>query len=201
MFLIVLNFLFLLFFKIYDEGYISFDHTVSNPYSGSKYIAAYFRSTLKVEETSSVVYHREDTTAETLSLANKDIRSKYPNSGLIASSALIVTWVNVTNSYKFFGKNTFQIVVARNNKQAYVILNYDRLDDTGGFAAFNLDSKCANKVFAPLITSYKLVDHSNMGVKGRYVSLMNISDCDLEDAGKYLLLTLDLIILKRLLLT
>ena len=94
-----------------------------------------------------------------------------------------MTYTEMTNRYITFRKNTFQIVVGYNDHTAYVIANYDRLDDTGATAGFSLKPDCNYKSFAPITTSHRLKDTSNIGVTGRHVYLMNSATC--RDMGEF----------------
>ena len=66
-------------------------------------------------------------------------------------------------------------------------MNYDRLDDTGARAGYNLKLKCNYEMFAPITSSHRLKDRSNVGKKGRYIYWMN-DDQNCRKSGEFTLI-------------
>ena len=142
-----------------------------------------------MQGTDSSIWYREDESETIRKLAEDDVKARYPNSTFKADTVVVVTFYNIANRYFSFRKNTFQIVMAYNIQQLFLVMNYDRLDDPGARTGFSVRLRCNFKAFSPITTSYKLKDHSNVGIQGRYVYNMN-DEVDCTNAGKFLILFL-----------
>ncbi|XP_066914636.1 uncharacterized protein [Clytia hemisphaerica] len=162
--------------EIFIAGYV--------PYDGS----------FATQGSDSAIWFREEDTEATLSQVDKDIKSRYPQTTFKAKKAVVITFYNMTNRYITFRKNTFQVVIGHDSRSAYLIMNYDRLDDTGARAGYNLKYKCNYEMFAPIITSHRLKDGSNIGKKGRYVYWMN----DAQNCRKSVFYTMNQTIMQTL---
>jgi len=178
------------FFQISESGFISFETDVKTRWniafpSTYTFIAGYipYDGNIGTKGTSSKITHREDTSRAILDLIERDVKASDPDSNFKANGAFIVTYSEMVNRYITFRKNTFQIVVGYNHRSAYVIANYDRLDDSGAIAGFSLKPDCNYQVFAPVTTSHRLKDTTNVRVPGRHVYLMNPIKC--RDKGKF----------------
>ena len=78
--------------------------------------------------------------------------------------------------------------MAYNLQQLFLIMNYDRLDDPGARTGFSIRIRCNFKAFSPTTTSYRLKDHSNVGIRGRYVYNMN-DEVECTQSGNLLVMS------------
>lgn len=110
------------------------------------------------------IYYRETKDENTLKLASTDIKSVF---GFVVNitSAIVVTYLDIAGKIAPSQKDTFQVVIAHNNRKAFLILIFKQLKNPNGLVLFSEKSCCSinvSKSFNYGDTRY-LSGHTNSG--------------------------------------
>ncbi|XP_066936659.1 uncharacterized protein [Clytia hemisphaerica] len=80
-------------------------------------------------------------------------------------------------------KFTYQATIVTDTTNIYLLINYQSLGMSGAVTGYSFDEKCEFEAFAPVTTSEKLQQTSNIGKKGLHV--FSLSDITCSFAGLY----------------
>lgn len=127
-------------------------------------------------EKSGSVYYRETEDVRTLSKITQEIQSYLLDSSYLATSAIIVTYMNLSTVKHDSLKHTFQIIIAYDGKTSIAIANYVRLDSKGTFAGYSINS-CKTISFVSAEFSNELVKTSNVALRGKYIYKLTTTFC------------------------
>lgn len=123
------------------------------------------------------VYYRETYDNHTLQQASIDT-GKYLNTNrYIALVAYVITFENVPLHTNISLRHTFQVIITFDKyNNVFAVLNFMRLDSNGALTGHAL-GLCKTRYFESAHNSSKLVDTSNIDVRGRHVYLLSSKSC------------------------
>jgi hypothetical protein len=107
--------------QIYVNGFVKLNSSVT--------VAAYTNNFCTNGSGGAVFYRKIDSPSNDLNIVTAAILTKYTNcSGFVASRAFVVTWFNVQSVSVPSQLNTFQMILATDGSNSFVIFEYVRLD-------------------------------------------------------------------------
>lgn len=74
-------------------------------------------------------------------------------------------------------KFTYQGILITDSKELYLLVNYYSLGMSGAVTGYSFDDKCRFGTFAPVTTSERLQETSNVGKKGWHIHWLSIKTC------------------------
>ena len=74
-------------------------------------------------------------------------------------------------------KFTYQGILISDNKELFLLVNYHSLGMSGAVTGYSFDDKCRFSTFAPVTTSERLQETSNVGKKGWHLHWLSIKTC------------------------
>ena len=114
-------------------------------------------------------------------MAASDIRRMGTSENFNPKMAVIVTYVNVSSYGNSNLEHTFQMVLATDYFESYVILLYKKLDSNGAVTGFN--EKTCDNFLATSRSPYSnlLVSNSNVNISGMFVYKLSQPHCQMGD--------------------
>ena len=127
------------------------------------------------------IYYRTAKDQNTLKLINQDISLAVDKPGnpstFNTTDAIIVTYDNVPKYGDLSKRFKFQVVIATDYINTFAILNYDRLDESGGVVGYGDSGYCTStKTFTNSLDSRVLNKTSNVGRPGKHIHLLTVKD-------------------------
>ena len=131
------------------------------------------------------IFYRTTTNVNTLKLIDQDIFLALGKSGnpstFNAAEAIIMTYDNVPKYGDRSKRFKFQVVIATDYTNTFAILNYDRLDESGGVVGYGDSGYCPIiKTFTNSTDTRILNQTSNVGRPGKHIHLLtvkSVKDC------------------------
>ena len=114
------------------------------------------------------IFYRQTREQTILSDSQSIIRTIFNDFNFRVTHAVVITYNDVTTKISETEKNTFQIVIAYNSQQSYVIMNYERLDTQHAIVGYNFPA-CTWRRFNALRSSTSMASTRNSLVVGRHV--------------------------------
>ena len=127
------------------------------------------------------IFYRTTTNVNTLKLIDQDIFLALGKSGnpstFNAAEAIIMTYDNVPKYGDRSKRFKFQVVIATDYTNTFAILNYDRLDESGGVVGYGDSGYCTStKTFTDSLDTRILNQTSNVGHAGKHIHLLKVKD-------------------------
>ena len=127
------------------------------------------------------IFWRTTKDQNTLKLINQDISLAVGNPGnpsrFNTTEAIIVTYDNVPKYLDSTKRFKFQVVIATDYTNTFAILNYDRLDESGGVVGYGDSGYCTStKIFTDSLDTRTLNQTSNVGRPGKHIHLLTVKD-------------------------
>ena len=117
----------------------------------------------------------------TLMLIDQDISlalEKYEHySKFVATEAIIVTFDNIQRFGNTNNQFKYQVIIATDYTNTFVILNYERLDENGNEFGFSDPSCNYSKQFTTPSDKTVLTNTSNVGIPGKHIFLLTWMTC------------------------
>lgn len=179
------------YFQIYKDGYITAFPNSTQPVSipnTEAVITPYMFSThtrtkrsLKSNTNNDLVntgkiFYRQTNDSNILQTATSFINESI-NEVVNISAAVIVTFVDIPSPTNHSLKHTYQVFIASNLQQTFLILNYLNLDSNGALSGY-YSTQCNYKSLVTENTTARLVNMSNIQRKGFFLFQLNKPEID-----------------------
>ena len=127
------------------------------------------------------IFYRITLDPRTLNLIDQDISLTLGRPGnpstFKTTKAIIVTYNNVPKYGDSSKRFKYQVVIATDYTNTFAILNYDRLDESGGIVGYGDSGYCTKtRTFTDSSDTRTLNRTSNVGRPGKHIYLLTVKD-------------------------